>query len=191
MTGFVYRWTNRLNGKWYIGSHKGHPEDGYTASGVLIRQSFDKHGMDNFDREILYQGPDYLNEERKLLVEFDAAKSNKSYNLINTASDNFEGHRLSGDAHPMKRPEVALKVSQAKKGRFNSNGHLGLTHTDETKEKMSQNNAMKRHECRQKLSEARAGMKFSDEHRENMSKTKKGVPWSQARRDAQKHKGED
>jgi len=123
MAGFVYRWTNKLNGKCYIGSHKGSPDDGYTASGVLIRQSFEKHGIENFEREILYQGPNYLDEERKLLTEFDAAKSNKSYNLINTASDNFEGNRLSGDDHPMKRPEVAAKVSQAKKGKFNSNGH--------------------------------------------------------------------
>jgi hypothetical protein len=185
MVGFVYRYTNKLNGKWYIGSHKGHPDDGYTASGVLIKQSFAKHGMESFDREILYQGPNYISEERKLLTELNAAKSNESYNLINTASDNLNGYRLSGDDHPMKRPEVALKVSKSKKGKFNSNGHLGLRHSEETKDKMSQNNAMKRPECQQKLSKSRTGMKFSDEHRENMSKTKKGVPWSKARRDAQ------
>ena len=44
---------------------------------------------------------------------------------------------------------------------------------------------MHRPECKQKISEARTGMKFSDEHRENMSKSKKGIPWSQARRGAQ------
>ena len=45
MEGFVYKWTNSFNGKWYIGSHKGTPEDGYTASGTVIQEAFSKYGI--------------------------------------------------------------------------------------------------------------------------------------------------
>lgn len=27
--GFVYKWINLINGKWYIGSHNGTVDDGY------------------------------------------------------------------------------------------------------------------------------------------------------------------
>ena len=53
MEGFVYKWTNKVNRKWYIGSHKGYPEDKYTAGGKLIKEAFKKYGIENFEREIL------------------------------------------------------------------------------------------------------------------------------------------
>jgi len=40
-------------------------------------------------------------------------------------------------------------------------------------------------ETREKISKARTGMKFSDEHLAKMSSSKKGIPWSEARRLAQ------
>ncbi len=35
MKGFVYLWTNDLDSKWYIGSHRGDVSDGYTTSSKL------------------------------------------------------------------------------------------------------------------------------------------------------------
>lgn len=182
MAGFVYKWTNLLNNKWYIGSHKGKTTDGYTASGVLIRQSFEKHGMDNFVREILYEGPDFVKEEARILTELNAAKDNKSYNMINTASDNFDGYRVSGDDHHMKRPEIAKKVSDAKKGR--PNGHTGMKHTEEAKERMriAQQNRNYTHSDATKAK--MRGRVRSEEHKQNLSNSRKGRPWSQARWDA-------
>lgn len=31
---FIYLWTNKKNGKKYIGSHKGTPSDGYVGSNI-------------------------------------------------------------------------------------------------------------------------------------------------------------
>ncbi len=42
MEGFVYKWVNRLNGRWYIGSHAGVPSDRYigknTSIGMLAKK---------------------------------------------------------------------------------------------------------------------------------------------------------
>lgn len=51
----VYKITNKLNGKFYIGVHKtDNPNDSYFGSGVAIKKAIAKHGKDNFEKVILY-----------------------------------------------------------------------------------------------------------------------------------------
>lgn len=183
-TGFVYRWTNVLNGKWYIGSHCGSVNDGYVGSGVLFKQSVEKYGIENFTREILYEGENFRAEEQRILTELNAAKCSKSYNLINTSSDNLNGICVSGDNHHMKRPEIAKKVSDAKKGKFNSNGHLGLKHTEETKERMKESRRDLNYTHSNETKEKMRGIPKTAEHKDKLSKAMKGKPWSEARRNA-------
>jgi len=59
--GFVYRWTYTPTGEYYIGIHKGTPEDGYIGSGKLFRQRFNETYGNDWQREILLQG-DYYSE---------------------------------------------------------------------------------------------------------------------------------
>lgn len=40
--GFVYKWTNRINGKMYIGSHAGTIDDGYVGSGRAFAAAIKK-----------------------------------------------------------------------------------------------------------------------------------------------------
>jgi len=53
MIGFIYKWTNLINGKMYIGSHKGTIDDGYIGSGKYFNHALNKYGIENFTREIL------------------------------------------------------------------------------------------------------------------------------------------
>lgn len=54
MHHIVYKITNTVDGKYYIGVHTTDDiEDGYMGSGILIRQAIRKHGASNFRREIL------------------------------------------------------------------------------------------------------------------------------------------
>lgn len=71
--GFVYLWVNRNNGKWYIGSHAGTLDDGYVGSGKVFQRAVKKHGLDVFERTILYWGWEFKEQETHILQVLNAA----------------------------------------------------------------------------------------------------------------------
>ncbi len=111
-TGIVYKWTNITNNKWYIGSHQGTAEDGYLASGKLIKRAFSKYGLGSFKREILYEGPDYKEQEEYHLKLHNAANDPQSYNLKN--------YSHGGGVKGQKRSEASrINLSRSKLGEKN------------------------------------------------------------------------
>ena len=113
---FVYRWTNNINGKWYIGSHSGDLDDGYTASGIAINKAFDKYGMENFSREILMNldvRDDMLELEEFLLTELDASNNQNSYNLKNAAVGGRTSATWTKDNKPKPRKWTKEQREQA------------------------------------------------------------------------------
>lgn len=139
--GFVYRWTCQIDGKWYVGSHKGAVDDGYTGSGLLFRRALAKHGPENFIREILYVGANYRTEEERILTALNAAADPQSYNLKNQAlgvslpgelnpmhkSNGYvfseETRRRMGWSRGMKLPEVSARFTGAGNPMFGKNAH--------------------------------------------------------------------
>lgn len=114
--GFVYRWHDKSNDKYYVGSHKGSTDSKYIGSGILFRRAYNKRPQE-FEREILYVGKDYHEVEELVLLTLDAASDEKSYNMKNAAM----GGNMGEDA--LKR--MAAKI----KGRITS---------ESTKKKMSE-----------------------------------------------------
>jgi hypothetical protein len=93
--GFVYEWTNKKNGKKYLGSHRGTIDDGYTGGGKNFVRAVNKYGIDTFDREIV----EFVNivedifvREQHYLDERDCAKSKKYYNISPTAGGGDTGN---------------------------------------------------------------------------------------------------
>jgi group I intron endonuclease len=161
--GYVYRWVNLVNGKMYIGSHSG-SKPYYKASGVAIKKAFSKHGMENFRREFLYVGSDYRLEEEKSLTLVDAMNNPMYYNMMNTAIGVGSGPDNPRYGKPGTR--------------------LGLTHTDETKQKISAIHKGKTisDDMKETLRLAFSGEKnpnygktMSDEQRSKISETRKSL----------------
>ena len=49
----IYKITNTIDGKIYIGKHQtNNLDDGYMGSGKILRRAQDKHGLDKFVKEI-------------------------------------------------------------------------------------------------------------------------------------------
>lgn len=96
--GFVYKWTNRINGKMYIGSHAGTIDDGYVGSGRAFAAAIKKYGIHNFDRVILEYV--YVRDRRFLLSRekfyLDDANAYHSKEYYNIAKDVIGGDTKAG-----------------------------------------------------------------------------------------------
>lgn len=80
----VYKITNKLNGKKYIGVHStDNLNDGYMGSGASIVAAIKKHGIENFKKEILvdYDTAEVAYRLEKMLVNEDFVKRRDTYNL--------------------------------------------------------------------------------------------------------------
>lgn len=81
----VYKTTNLINGKWYIGKHTtDNIEDGYLGSGQHLKSAIKKYGKENFTREILVfcdsEEEAYIKEAE--LVTMEVVNDPNSYNKM-------------------------------------------------------------------------------------------------------------
>ena len=127
--GFVYRWHDNSNGKYYVGSHKGSTDGKYIGSGILFRRAYNKRPHE-FEREILYVGNDYHEVEELVLLTLDAAADEKSYNMKNAA---LGGHMGAEGIKKMVAKNTGSKRSEETKQKLRNK-----IVSAETKQKMSQ-----------------------------------------------------
>jgi len=77
---FVYKWTDSLNGKIYIGYHKGKESDGYICSSKYMLEEFKKR-PDDFHREILAIGScEYCYKYEQSEIAALLSSKNPTYN---------------------------------------------------------------------------------------------------------------
>lgn len=81
---FLYTWKNVVNGKKYIGYHKGSIHDGYDTSATCEEMN-EAFARGELEREILVYGStqDMIALERKMLLEVDAKNNPEYYNKSN------------------------------------------------------------------------------------------------------------
>ena len=89
----VYKITNKINGKYYIGVHKtSNPNDDYMGSGKYIKYALSKYGIENFSKEILaifdVASEAYLLESK--LVTWELIESGTVYNIKEGGHGGFD-----------------------------------------------------------------------------------------------------
>lgn len=100
----IYKTTNLLNNKYYIGLHATENiYDNYLGSGVFLKKAIKKYGYKNFKKEILYvfdNKKDMINKEKELVNE-EFVKKRNTYNMSKG------GHGLSTLSESKKKEAIA------------------------------------------------------------------------------------
>ena len=169
--GYVYKITNTVNQKSYVGRSINEPQKGRIRKhlnghgNVHLAKSVKKYGRDAFSVEILEE-----NVFDELLPELEKAYIAK----FNTVQPNGYNFTEGGDGLLNPSPETRRKMSEAQKGK---------TLSEEHRRKISRSNkgspgpwkGKKRSEAtRRKMSEAQKGKSLSKEHRRKLSEANKG-----------------
>jgi group I intron endonuclease len=146
--GYIYKTTNLINSKVYIGQHQRDEFDKkYYGTGKIILRALKKYGKENFKVEIIkwYSSLDKLNEaEIEFIRAFDSRNPMIGYNV------SFGGNQVMKGLHHSE--ETKKKISEAGKGKIISD------------------------ECKNKISIANKGRKFPKSFGQKISKSKKGKP---------------
>jgi group I intron endonuclease len=107
----IYKTTNQVNGKIYIGQDK-YNNPNYLGSGMILHFAFKKYGIENFNKEILEEceSKETLNEREKYWINFyNSTDKNVGYNI---ALGGDGGDTLSH--HPNKK-EISKRISESNK----------------------------------------------------------------------------
>lgn len=149
---YFYKITNLVNGKYYYGIHStNNLNDGYFGSGRTILKALKKHGKENFKKEIIVDYPTRheASEYERQMVTLELIQLEECYNL-----------RCGGDNGNILSNEIKSKISKTLIGKMvgKSNPFYGKTHTNETK---------------QKISQKKIGIKLSEEHKSKLGRSGK------------------
>lgn len=161
----IYKTTNLINGKIYIGKHKTtNLDDMYIGSGKILKRAIKKHGIDNFIKEYLFifDNEEDMNNKEAELVSEEFIKEDTNYNLklggeggwdyLNVPSNISQKVSAGLAAQEMYRNNPKLDIKRrkhlkelmigntiSKEWRKTNPDHrtfLGKSHSEETKELM-------------------------------------------------------
>jgi group I intron endonuclease len=138
----VYKITNQINGKIYIGSHKTkNLNDNYMGSGKYLKRAQEKYGMENFIKEILFvfDTPELMYTKESELVTEDFIAEENTYNMKVGGYGGFDylndPTKYNNKSHSVEQcTMMSMKVKE-----YYPNGTMyGRKHSDESIQKMRQ-----------------------------------------------------
>ena len=183
----IYKVTNLINGKMYIGKHQtDNIDDQYLGSGKLLKAALRKYGKENFKREwiMFCENADEMNLAEKIFVDETWITRSDTYNLCLGGEG---GHvwvgagPFTGRKHSI---EWRLKMKQVMSGEKNPNfgKHLSSAIRQKiSKKRLGMPSPMKGKK-NPKISLSLMGHHVSVEQRNKQSKSMKGkLPWNKSK----------
>ena len=169
MNYIIYKTTNTISKKYYIGCHQTvNLDDGYLGSGKYLKRAIKKYGIKNFTFQILHILPtkeEMFQLERELVNE-ELVKDPLSYNLKIGGSGGNPGivGAFKGKTHSAETKEKQRQAS------------LKQVTTDQTRIKISQNNWAKTNPelFRKHAIAANLGKPKSSEQRKKQAEAQQG-----------------
>ena len=127
--GYIYKTTNLINHKKYIGKTNGNKPN-YLGSGVLLAQAIQKYGAKNFKKEILFESnsEEELREREKYYIEKEMAVENQNYyNLHEGGQGGFIPKKEGTMSKPIKKYWDSLSEDEYKErcknqGKYDKSG---------------------------------------------------------------------
>jgi len=192
MNGYIYKTTNIITGKIYIGqSIVTKRIKSYLGSGKLLIRAINKYGKENFIKEILIENIDNKHDidllEIRCINEYNTV-SPHGYNLEKGGNGKCEVHQSTKDKlHDIHKGKQYNPMVDATKEKIRETlkGHVI---SEETKTLISKNTkiAMQDPKIRAKISLAKKGKpshnkgkRMTEEQKEKISNSKKGtIPWN-------------
>lgn len=173
MYGYVYKTTNLINGKIYIGQHKSETfDDVYLGSGKYLKNAINKYGENNFIVEVIEWAEDKnsLNVLEKRWIRFYRNKNCAMYNI----ADGGEGGDVFTGLSDIDKKRITEKLRK--------NSYFATISKEDSKKMRERAWETRRKngndkfslEYRKKLSDAHKGHVVSDTTKEKLSKINTG-----------------
>ena len=150
--GYIYKITNNVTGKIYVGKRqKSEFDKYYWGSGTHISNSIKLYGVENFSREVIewcYTVDDLLTKERFWIATLDAKNPDVGYNLADGGLGSTVGGKANANYCYVHKNCEVLRILKSElesyiaqgynKGKgYGSNGLIGRKATPETRARMS------------------------------------------------------
>ena len=141
---YLYKVTNLVNNRFYVGVHKTKEmDDGYMGSGKVIQQAIEKYGIKNFQKEILevFDNSKAMYDREKEIVTEEFLKTEDVYNLRlggNGGWDYITKNGLNTTPEILKKRGESIKKSYIGKDCSGKNSaSFGKKHSEQTKQHIS------------------------------------------------------
>lgn len=168
MNYYIYKITNNINNKIYIGVHQtSNLNDGYMGSGKILKRAIEKYGIENFNKEILefFDTKEEMFKREKEIVNNEFLLREDTYNIrrggyggfdylnktgLNNSTKTEEQRKRGGLTHKHRmendveyrekhRKIVSENFKKAhREGKIKYDTFTGKNHTDEAKKKISE-----------------------------------------------------